>query len=149
MKLSTKSRYALEGLLYIAIHSPTEAVRIKQIAECTKISVAYLEQIFFLLKKSNLLTTVRGSKGGYTLAKPSQEITVGMIIRSIETHIVPVACVGSLSECNSRVRANCVSRQIWIQINDTINRIVDHLTLQDLADRYKAQNLTAKKGDSQ
>ena len=135
MKLSTKSRYALEGLLYIAIHSPTEAVRIKQIAECTKISVAYLEQIFFLLKKSNLLTTVRGSKGGYTLAKPSQEITVGMIIRSIETHIVPVAY--------------CVSRQIWIQINDTINRIVDHLTLQDLADRYKAQNLTAKKGDSQ
>lgn len=149
MKLSTKSRYALEGLLYIAVHSPAEAVRIKQIAECTKISVAYLEQIFFLLKKSSLLTTVRGSKGGYTLAKPPEEITVGMVIRSIETHIVPVACVSSLSECNSKVRAHCVSRQIWIQLNDTINQVVDHLTLKDLADRYQDRISPTKKGGSE
>lgn len=142
MKLSTKSRYALEGLLYIAVYSPTQAVRIKQIAECTKISVAYLEQIFFLLKKSGLLATVRGSKGGYTLAKPAGEITVGTIIRSIETHIVPVACVGSLSECNSKVRAHCVSRQVWIRLNDTISQVVDRLTLQELADRYQAQHQT-------
>ena len=52
MKLSTKSRYALEGLVYIAIYSPNEAIRIKQIAEDTGITVAYLEQIFFLLKKA-------------------------------------------------------------------------------------------------
>ena len=60
MKLSTKSRYALEGLVYIAIYSPNEAIRIKQIAEDTGITVAYLEQIFFLLKKAGLLLTVRG-----------------------------------------------------------------------------------------
>ena len=57
MKLSTKSRYALEGLVYIAIYSPNEAIRIKQIAEDTGITVAYLEQIFFLLKKAGLLLT--------------------------------------------------------------------------------------------
>ena len=65
MKLSTKSRYALEGLVYIAIYSPNEAIRIKQIAEDTGITVAYLEQIFFLLKKAGLLLTVRGAKGFY------------------------------------------------------------------------------------
>lgn len=149
MKLSTKSRYALEGLLYIAVHSPTEAVRIKQIAECTKISVAYLEQIFFLLKKSDLLTTVRGSKGGYTLAKPPEEITVGMVIRSIETHIVPVACVSSLSQCNSKVRAHCVSRQVWVRLQETISEVVDHLTLKDLADRYRVRMQSAEKEGSE
>ena len=65
MKLSTKSRYALEGLVYIVIYSPNEAIRIKQIAEDTGITVAYLEQIFFLLKKAGLLLTVRGAKGGF------------------------------------------------------------------------------------
>ena len=65
MKLSTKSRYALEGLVYIAIYSPNEAIRIKQIAEDTGITVAYLEQIFFLLKKAGLLLTVRGAEGAF------------------------------------------------------------------------------------
>ena len=51
MKLSTKSRYALEGLVYIAIYSPNEAIRIKQIAEDTGITVAYLEQNIKLMKK--------------------------------------------------------------------------------------------------
>ena len=70
MKLSTKSRYALEGLVYIAIYSPNKAIRIKQIAEDTGITVAYLEQIFFLLKKAGLLLTIRGAKGGFLLASP-------------------------------------------------------------------------------
>ena len=144
MKLSTKSRYALEGLLYITAYAPKEAVRIKQIAEYTKISVAYLEQIFFLLKKSGLLTAIRGSKGGYTRALPPEEITVGMIIRSIEPHIVPVDCVTDLSACHSRVRANCVSRQIWIGLNQSINQVVDHLTLKDLSERYLAQKTSQK-----
>lgn len=54
MKLSTKSRYALEGLVYIAIYSPNEAIRIKQIAEDTGITVAYLEQILFSAEKSRI-----------------------------------------------------------------------------------------------
>ena len=73
-----------------------------------------------------------------------EEITVGMIIRSIETHIVPVDCVTDLSACHSRVRANCVSRQIWIGLNQSINQVVDHLTLKDLSERYLAQKTSQK-----
>ena len=93
MKLSTKSRYALEGLLYITAYAPKEAVRIKQIAEYTKISVAYLEQIFFLLKKSGLLTAIRGSKGGYTLALPPEAHGGAGLSAPSKRHIVPVDCV--------------------------------------------------------
>ena len=139
MKLSTKSRYALEGLLYIAAYSPNEAVRIKKITEHTKISVAYLEQIFFLLKKVGLLTAVRGSKGGYALARPADQITVGQVIRSIETHIVPVPCVDDISVCNSKVRSYCVSRDVWVHLNESLQEIMDGLTLHMLAKEYLAE----------
>ena len=114
MKLSTKSRYALEGLVYIAIYSPNEAIRIKQIAEDTGITVAYLEQIFFLLKKAGLLLTVRGAKGGFLLAQSPKDITVGMVLRAIEHDLAPVKCVHDLESCTSKVRSSCVNRQIWV-----------------------------------
>ena len=110
MKLSTKSRYALEGLVYIAIYSPNEAIRIKQIAEDTGITVAYLEQIFFLLKKAGLLLTVRGAKGGFLLAH--------------------------LESCTSKVRSSCVNRQIWVRLTNAIEDTVDNMTLEDLKVKY-------------
>ena len=127
MKLSTKSRYALEGLVYIAIYSPNEAIRIKQIAEDTGITVAYLEQIFFLLKKAGLLLTVRGAKGGFLLAQSPKDITVDL---------APVKCVHDLESCTSKVRSSCVNRQIWVRLTNAIEDTVDNMTLEDLKVKY-------------
>ncbi len=136
MKLSTKSRYALEGLVYIAVNSPNEAIRIRQIAQDTGITVAYLEQIFFLLKKAGLLLTVRGAKGGFLLAQSPKDITVGMVLRTIEHDLAPVKCVHDLQACTSKVRSGCVSRQIWMRLTDAIESTVDNITLEDLKTSY-------------
>ena len=106
MKLSTKSRYALEGLVYIAIYSPNEAIRIKQIAEDTGITVAYLEQIFFLLKKAGLLLTVRGAKGGFLLAQSPKDITCLLYtsIQSIKSNSAVVSYNPSSAVC---IRQSC------------------------------------------
>ena len=136
MKLSTKSRYAIEGLVYIAIYSPNEAIRIKQIAEDTGITVAYLEQIFFLLKKAGLLLTVRGAKGGFLLAQSPKDITVGMVLRAIEHDLAPVKCVHDLESCTSKVRSSCVNRQIWVRLTNAIEDTVDNMTLEDLKVKY-------------
>ena len=82
MKLSTKSRYALEGLFYMAIATLDRAASIKEIAAETQISPAYLEQIFFKLKQFGIIRTVRGARGGFLFEKPLSEITVGQIIRA-------------------------------------------------------------------
>ena len=82
MKLSTKGRYALEGLFYMAIATPDRAVSIKEIATGTGISAAYLEQIFFKLKQSGIIRTVRGARGGFIFNQPLSEISVGQIIRA-------------------------------------------------------------------
>jgi Rrf2 family protein len=141
MKLSTKSRYALEGLLYLAIHGGgSKPLSVKDIATGTGVTTAYMEQIFFSLKKSDLVTTVRGAKGGFILGKTEESITVGMIIRTIDGNIVPVKCVESLSSCTSRVRSNCLSRQIWIRLSDAISEAADRMTLKDLKNKYIAEN---------
>ena len=140
MKLSTKSRYALEGLLYLAIHGSSLPLSVKDIAVGTGVTVAYMEQIFFSLKKASLVSTVRGAKGGVILGLKEEDITVGIIIRAIDGSIIPVKCVETLSACTSSVRSNCVSRQIWIRISGAISEVADNLTLEDLKNKYIAEN---------
>lgn len=139
MKLSTKSRYAVEGIVYLAIYSPLKPMRIKQIAQDTNITVAYLEQIFFLLKKAGLLLTVRGAKGGFLLAQSPKDITVGRILRAIEQELAPVKCVYHLEECTSKTRASCVSRQIWMRMTEAMEQTADRITLQELAEKYRTE----------
>ena len=98
MKLSTKARYALEGMLYIAAQQPGALVNTREIAKETGISLSYLEQIFFLLKKSGLLAAERGAAGGFRLALPAEQITAGMAVRAIEGgDLAPVPCIQTVS----------------------------------------------------
>ncbi|WP_040196655.1 RrF2 family transcriptional regulator [Candidatus Soleaferrea massiliensis] len=139
MKISTKSRYALEALLYMALYSPDEAISIKRIAAETGISEKYLEQIFLGLRRAGILETVRGAKGGFLLALKPDEISVGRILRTFEKNMEPVVCVGDLSQCKSSVRATCVTRRLWIQMYDSVSEIIDTVTLETLMRRYREE----------
>ena len=66
MKLSTKSRYALEAMVWLAACAPGETANIRQVSEATGISGSYLEQIFFRLRKAGLLAALRGAGGAFT-----------------------------------------------------------------------------------
>ena len=147
MKLSTKSRYALEGMLYMAVYGKDRLLSIKEIAAGTAVSPAYMEQIFFTLKKADLVSTVRGAKGGFTLGYPENEITVGRIIRAIDGDLVPVSCVANLSACKSKVRSNCVSRNVWIRISDAISETADKQTLEMLKNQFMKESDGAENED--
>ena len=141
MKLSTKARYALEGMLYIAAQQPGALVNTREIAKETGISLSYLEQIFFLLKKSGLLAAERGAAGGFRLALPAEQITAGMAVRAIEGgDLAPVPCIQNLSACRSKIRGICVSRGVWITLDQAIGGVLDSLTLADLAVQYREGN---------
>ncbi len=140
MKLSTKSRYALEGMLYLAVFGSDKLLSIKELSAGINVSAAYMEQIFFSLKKAGLVSTVRGAKGGFILNMDEQDITVGKIIRAIEASLVPVECVSSLSACKSKVRSGCVSRNVWVRISSAISDTADKLTLRELKNKFIAEN---------
>ena len=131
MKISTKGRYALRLMLDIALNHTGEPVRIKDIAARQEISDKYLEQIISVLNKAGLVKSIRGSQGGYLLAKDPDKYTVGMILRVTEGSLAPVACLDD--EVNTCERqAVCATLQLWKMLNKAISDVVDQVTLADL-----------------
>ena len=90
MKISTKGRYGLRALIDLAQYSEIEPVSISSIATRQGISERYLEQLMTLLKKAELIKSIRGAAGGYVLAKPVEEISVGDVLRALEGSLEPV-----------------------------------------------------------
>lgn len=134
MRISTRGRYSLETLLFLALLPAGSFVSIRSIAENTGISDGYIEQLFIPLKKSGVIRGIRGPQGGYLLGKPSADITVGDILRSVEGTIEPVACLAA-EECPSE--AVCKSRHTWKHLYEEILDCVDSISLNDLAEAFR------------
>ncbi|MDR2175900.1 MAG: Rrf2 family transcriptional regulator [Synergistaceae bacterium] len=135
MKISTKGRYALRMLLDIAEHESEGYVALKDVAARQDISKNYLEQIIMLLKNAEMLKTARGFQGGYKLAKPPEQYTVGDILRVTESSLAPVPCV--LEAFNECKRSDfCMTQSIWSGLGRVISEYLDGITLQDILDKH-------------
>ncbi len=137
MKLSTKGRYGLRALIDLAVHED-DAVSIQSIAERQGISESYLEQLVRLLKKAGLVTSVRGAGGGYRLAKPAAEISVGDILRALEGNLDAVNCTAFEEESGCQGADCCVTKFVWKKINDAITQTVDGICLEELVSDSRA-----------
>lgn len=138
MKISTKGRYALRLMIDLAMNNTGEFIPLKNVSERQDISVKYLEQIITVLVKAGFVKGLRGSRGGYKLAKKPEDYTVGMILRLTEGSLAPVACLDD--EVNTCERAsNCITLGLWQELYDAINGVVDNITLADLIERGKKQ----------
>lgn len=136
MKISTKGRYALRMLLYLAEHEDKGFIALKEIAEEQDISKKYLEQIVPVLTKGHILQTNRGFQGGYKLAVRPDQCTVGMILRLTEGSLSPVACLErDYVDCDRS--DDCAVRFVWQGLYDTINHYLDSVTLQDILDKQQ------------
>ena len=142
MKLSTKSKYGVEALVYMACHPENAKWQIREMAMVLHVAERYLEQIFHLLKKAHLLSTQRGPKGGYVLDKTANEIYIGDIIRAVEGELIPVPCIRCVSACRSAIQEQCVTRTLWCNMLKEVESIIDTLTVQDLVDQYKKMEAT-------
>jgi Rrf2 family protein len=136
MRISTKGRYSLEALLYMALLPEGEYCSTRTIAEHTGISDGYLEQLFIPLRKAGIIRGIRGPQGGYLLGKEPAGITVGDILRAVEGPLEPVFCVVNPTDCP--VEASCTSRHTWSELYHEISDCVDSLTLTDLVEAYDA-----------
>lgn len=135
MKLSTRGRYGIHAMYDLACNYNAGPQPIKAIAERQSIPEAYLEQLFAALKRDNLVNSVRGAQGGYTLARAPGEITVGDVLRTLEGGLNLVDCLMEEDTCGKSCA--CPSRIVWMKIRDGLNRIVDGITLKDMMDDYE------------
>jgi len=139
MKISTKGKYGLRAMIDLAQYSEQEAVSISSIAQRQKISESYLEQLVAKLKKAGLVVSIRGAAGGYRLARPASDISVGDVLRALEGDVRAVICTAQTEEgCEGEEL--CVTKYVWQRINESIEKTVDEMMLDQLvAESRKAQ----------
>lgn len=137
MLISTKGRYALRVALDLAQHPADEYVSLKSVAERQDVSIKYLESIAATLQKGGLLTSQRGTQGGYRLSRPPQEITVYEIIRLTEGSLAPVTCLEDYDPevgCVCSRAGVCMTLPLWQELERRVVDYLDGVTIQDLLD---------------
>lgn len=136
MKISTKGRYALRMMIDLAVYGEQSPVSLKDISHRQGISMKYMEQIAAILTKAGYVTSIRGAQGGYMLAKPAVDYTVGDILRTTERSLAPVSCLEEggvpCERCNS-----CPTVGFWKGLYQAVNDYVDSVTLQDMAEEQR------------
>ncbi len=140
MKLSTRGQYGTRALLDLALHNGQKLVSVKDIAERQQISPRYLEHLITRLIAGGLVRSTRGPKGGVVLARPPEEIELSEVIHLLEGPIALVECINDPDIC-SRF-GFCVTRDIWAELGEAINKILKSTTIQDLVERQKSKQLS-------
>tara|TARA_B100000886_G_scaffold270396_1_gene194381 strand:+ start:648 stop:1070 length:423 start_codon:yes stop_codon:yes gene_type:complete len=138
MKLSTKSRYAVMALADLARFKNNVPISLRDISIRQGISLVYLEQLFLKLKKNELVKSIRGKKGGYTLNKAPNEIKISDILFAVEEKVKTIGCQKhSKKGCNGK-SAKCITHNLWDELETHINLFFQEKNLGDLI--YKTEN---------
>ncbi|MFH1845816.1 MAG: Rrf2 family transcriptional regulator [bacterium] len=135
MRISTKGRYGTRAMLALATHYDKGLLAANQIAADQNISLKYLESLLSALKTAQLVSSVRGPRGGYTLTRPPAEITIFDVLAPLEDALDIVHCTENGDQCE-RNQA-CCTQEIWIQVKGAVDDILCGTTLADLLDRQQ------------
>ena len=133
MKLSTRGKYGLYAMLYLAEKADEGPQPLKAIAQLA-LPDQYLEQLLGNLRKAGLVTTVRGAQGGYQLSRPPAEITVGHIIDAMEGPLNLSECVVEGEPFDCPHSDGCPARHVWEYLTNSINDLLYSISLQDMLD---------------
>jgi Rrf2 family protein len=126
VKLSVKSDYATRAVLGLARHYPTgEAVRVEDLAVEQCVPANYLVQILIELKATGIARSVRGKEGGYLLARPPAEISLGDVIRAVHGTVFDTPALSD-TDCPPELR------RAWQRLQQAVNDSADEITFQRL-----------------
>ena len=138
MRLSKRGEYGIRSMLYLARQTQPEAlVQLKHIAEREHIPTKYLEQILLTLRHAGLLHSRLGLHGGYHLAKPAEQISLGQIVRTLDGPLAPVNCVSQVAyePCDCPDETTCGLRLAMLDVRNQISQVLDNTTLADIVSR--------------
>ena len=137
MQLSISTEYALHSVLYMAVHSDKGVMLVSTIAEAQKIPASYLAKVFRLLAKAGVIRSFRGSKGGYSLGRNPDQISIREIVEAIEGRRPLFQSLGIRRGC--KAGALCKLQEIFHSAERQMYQELENATIQDLID-YAAAN---------
>lgn len=132
MLISTKGEYGFRAMLVLAAQYAQGPVPLRAIAEREQLSEHYLEHLFRDLRANELVTSYRGAKGGYRLARPPAEITVGDVLWALEGSLAPMQCVAGASDTTCRHKGSCTSIYFWQKLKAAMDEVLDSTSLADV-----------------
>jgi len=129
MRITSKGRYALRAALALAeMTKDRELVSISTLAEAEGIPSVFLEQIFFKLKKAEIVKSVRGPGGGFAFNRPLNSLTLREIFDAAGEELTMTFCDRQKNKC-SRI-SDCIAHRVFDSVTNRINDYLDSLTLQ-------------------
>ena len=141
MKLSSKARYGLKAMCYMADRHGEGVISLSTMSSSIGVSEKYLEQLISTLRKAGLISANRGANGGYFLSKDPDDISVGEIIRALEDGLVIIDCLSgecdskcgcSTNPCDGEGKCNCKTYNVWNKLYEAINDCLDSMSLSSL-----------------
>ena len=132
MKLTSKGRYAVMALADLAMFNSSNPVSLRDISLRQGISLDYLEQIFFKLKKNNIVKSIRGTHGGYILSKNPDQIKLANIFSAVDEKVKTIQCKKeSKKGCNGK-SSKCITHNLWDELEEHIKFFFENKNLGDL-----------------
>lgn len=135
MKISTKIRYGARALIELACRYGEGPIELKEIARKERIPLKYLEQVIIPLRAGGLVKSVRGSKGGYALARPPSEIRLSDVVEAVEGPTCLVECVRDPGSCERS--SVCVTRDVWAEVTSAIHGVFYSITMEEMVRRKR------------
>ncbi len=136
MKLSKRGEYALRALIDLGVAHELGRPRLSlsELSEKEQIPATFLEQILFQLRSAGYVASTRGKRGGYALARPTEAVRFGEIIRLIDGPLAPIRCVSQMAyaPCTCPDETHCGLRMLMLDVRNAIARILDKYTLADV-----------------
>lgn len=132
MNVSSRCYYALRAIHALAEQAGPEPMKIAEIAAKERIPIRFLEVILNQLKGGGFVQSRRGAEGGYRLARPAEELTVGEVMRYIDGPIAPVDCVSQSRPKGCEFPGGCAFYPFWNRVRQAISDVVDRTTFADL-----------------
>jgi Rrf2 family protein len=125
-------------LLDVALQHSERPILLKDIAKRQQISLQYMEHLIPPLVAGGILRSARGARGGILLAKNPKDIRLSEVIQILEGSIAPAECIIHPEICNRS--KSCVTRDIWSELKEAMNGVLESTTLQDLVERQREKD---------
>lgn len=135
MRISSKIRYGARAVLELASHYGEGPIDLKEIARKEDISLKYLEQVIIPLRTAGLVKSIRGSKGGYSLAKPPSEISLSDLVEVLDGPIDLIECLKDPKSCSKS--SSCVTRDVWKEASDALYKVLSSITFEEMVNRKR------------
>ena len=142
MRLTTKGRFAVTAMIDLALRQGKGPVTLSGISQRQAISLSYLEQLFGKLRRHEIVESIRGPGGGYSLARRADKVTVADIIIAVDEPLDATQC-GGKENCHgadAATGARCMTHELWATLNEKMVDYLDSVSLQDLVDQQKQKN---------